>query len=586
VPRRDVNGPLLVFGPRSVSYDFGPGHPLTPLRFGPGIDLLRAVGAEPGLAPEPASDEDLRRVHAPAYLEAVRAFSAEPTRPASMGIGLSDNPAFAGIHEASAAVAGGSLRAMEAILRGDVEHAHHPGGGLHHAMPDRASGFCIYDDPALAVVRARAEGMRVLYLDLDVHHGDGVQAICAADPGVLTVSLHESGRHLFPGTGFPDELGVGAAAGTSVNLPLEPFTGEVAWLDGVRALVPSLAAVFGPDVVVSQHGADSHAWDPLAHLRVTTTAMAEAARITDAVAHRWAGGRWLATGGGGYDAYRVVPRTWALTWLAGAHREPPGETPGAWRDRWEADAAAYGMPGLPASFLDLPNCGRPVDASQAAAEDRSRAMTARVRATVLPRLVREAEDRGWWRPALSWAGREVAAGAGPRVAGAPGAGVARERAAVVRALAAPDLDGLAVAPRTIPPFDAEDGRTLLAGALADGARVVAALSGSLIVGAAVAAPSARQRSEDLLAVGVAPAWRRAGLALTLLRALADGRPAGGAMEALFGVAERDVVDPLPGDVRTDVARRLLVGAGFVPRPVSPDVARDDRWAIAGRLDPA
>src|SRR3954447_25684512 len=334
--------PLLVFGPRSLDYDFGPYHPLTPRRFGPGIDLLRAVGAEPGLAPEPASDEELLWCHTLAYLRIVRRFSRDPYGPPAAGIGEGgDDPPFAGMHEAAAMVAGGALRAVEAVLRGDVEHAFHPGGGLHHAMPDRASGFCIYDDPALAIARARRDGLRVLYVDLDVHHGDGVQAIHWSDPGVLTLSLHESGRYLFPGTGAIGELGEGAAAGTAVNVPLEPGTGERAWLAAVRQLLPELAAAFGPDLIVSQHGADSHAWDPLAHLRVTTTAMGEAARLVDAMAHRHANGRWLATGGGGYDAYRVVPRTWALTWLAGAHREAPDATPAEWRSRWESEAAAF-----------------------------------------------------------------------------------------------------------------------------------------------------------------------------------------------------------------------------------------------------
>ncbi len=324
-----------------------------------------------------------------------------------MGLGLADNPAFAGMHEAAAAVAGGSLAAMEAILAGRTLHAHHPGGGLHHAMADRAWGFCIYNDVALAVVRARTEGLRVLYVDLDVHHGDGVQALTSGDPGVLTLSLHESGRYLFPGTGFLDELGDGPAAGSAVNMPFEPYCGEAAWLAAVRALVPTLAAVFGPDVVVSQHGADTHAWDPLANLRVTTTAMAAAARVVDAVAHRWAGGRWLATGGGGYEAYRVVPRAWALTWLAGAHREPPERTPEAWRDRWSAEASRFGAQGLPTSFLDEPNAGQEAGSPQRAGEERSLAMLARVRAVALPRLVREAEDRGWWAPALAWAGQEL-----------------------------------------------------------------------------------------------------------------------------------------------------------------------------------
>ena len=298
--------PLLVFGPRSVDYDFGPSHPLTPRRFGPGIDLLRALGAEPTLAPEPATDEELEWCHTARYVEVVKSFSHDGTvggwMESEAGIGLGDNPPFPGMHEAGAAVAGGSIRAMDAILRGDVTHAFHPGGGLHHAMPSRASGFCIYDDPALAIARARQDGLRVLYVDLDVHHGDGVEAIHASDPGVLTASFHESGRYLFPGTGFADEIGEGDAAGTVVNVPLPPDTGSDAWLEAVSSLVPELAAAFRPDIVVSQHGADSHLWDPLAHLRNTVSAMGAAARLVHDLAHEHAGGRWLATVGGGYDA--------------------------------------------------------------------------------------------------------------------------------------------------------------------------------------------------------------------------------------------------------------------------------------------
>jgi acetoin utilization protein AcuC len=573
-----IHGPLLVFGPRSLSYDFGPHHPLTPQRFGPGIDLLRAVGAVPGMAPSPAADEALWRVHLPAYVEAVRASSVDPSRPGTMGLGLSDNPAFPGMHEAAAAVAGGSLAAMEAILRGETDHAHHPGGGLHHAMASKAWGFCIYNDVALAVARARADGLRVLYVDLDVHHGDGVQAAFFRDPGAMTLSIHESGRYLFPQTGFIDELGEGSAAGASVNVPLEPHTGEDAWLVAVRSLVPTLAAVFGPDVVVSQHGADSHAWDPLAHLRVTTTAMAEAARLVDAVAHRWARGRWLATGGGGYDAYRVVPRAWALTWLAGAHREVPDETPAAWRSRWEAAAGAFGTPGMPSSFLDAPNAGMALGGSQAAAGERSMATLVRVRAAVLPRLVREAEDRGWWRPAP-----------GPGVAADPGAGSPDSgQTPMVRRLVVGDLDRLRLAPRTVSLFDPMDGRSILAAALADGARVVAAVAGDVVVGVAVAAPAVAAvvpGIQSLLAVGVAPGWRGAGLGRTMLRLLVETRPPRVALEAAVGVAERDVVEPADVATRIAIARRLLEGAGFVVRSPSPDVSRDDRFAISAWLAP-
>lgn len=370
-PTPTGDGPLLVFGPRSETYDFGPSHPLTPRRFGTGISLLEALGAVPGLAPEAATDEELAWIHDDAYIEHVKRASWDPGTPPRAGIGPGDTPRFDGMHEASAAVAGGSLRAMEAILRGDVEHAFHPGGGLHHAMPARASGFCVYDDPALAIARARRDDLRVMYVDLDVHHGDGVQAIHWADPGVLTVSIHETGHALFPGTGFPEELGGGAAVGTKVNLPLDPGTGELGWLPALELALPALAERFQPEVIVSQHGADAHAFDPLAHLRVTTTAMGAAARLVDSLAHRWAGGRWLATGGGGYDVYRVVPRAWAHVWLAASHRDVPPATPPEWRERWAADAERFGQTPVPESFDDPPNAGLPYSAADEAVDARA-----------------------------------------------------------------------------------------------------------------------------------------------------------------------------------------------------------------------
>jgi acetoin utilization protein AcuC len=384
------DSPLLVFGPRSLDYDFGPSHPLTPRRFGPGIDLLGQLGAVPGLSPEPATDDELVMCHTARYIEVVKRFSLlEPNGPDSeAGIGRGgDNPPFDGMHEAAAAVAGGSLRAMESILRGDIEHAFHPGGGLHHAMSARASGFCIYNDPAIAIARARRDELRVLYVDLDVHHGDGVEAIHADDPGVLTISFHESGRYLFPGTGVADEVGEGSAAGTVVNVPLPPDTGDGAWLAAVSSLVPELAAEFRPDVVVSQHGADSHLWDPLAHLRNNVTAMGAAARLVHDLAHEHAGGRWLATGGGGYDVYRVVPRTWSLVWLAAAHRDVPRETPEAWRERWAGDAGRYGQAPLPLTFDDPPTSTEPATAR---AIERT---VQTVRSTVVP-LLRTAVARG------------------------------------------------------------------------------------------------------------------------------------------------------------------------------------------------
>ncbi len=352
-----TDSPLLVYGPLSTMYDFGPAHPLTPRRFGPGISLLETLGAVPNLAPEPATDDELAWIHEPEYIDTVKAFSKQPLADRRAGIGPGDTPAFAGMHEASAAVAGGSLRAMEAILRGDVAHAFHPGGGLHHAMAARASGFCVYDDPALAIARARRDGLRVMYMDLDVHHGDGVQAIHWSDPGVVTVSIHESGHSLFPGTGFADELGGPGAEGTKVNIALDAGTGELGWVEALEIVLPPLAAAFRPEVIVSQHGADAHAFDPLAHLNVTTSAMGRAARLVDQLAHLHADGRWLATGGGGYDVYRVVPRAWAHVWLAQKHATVLGEIPEAWRERWAADAERYGQSPVPTTLDDPPNVG-------------------------------------------------------------------------------------------------------------------------------------------------------------------------------------------------------------------------------------
>ena len=561
---------LLVYGPRSASYDFGPGHPLTPRRFGPGIELMRAVGAEPGLAPEPAPDDELLWSHSRRYIDAVKRFSVDPFAPPEAGIGEGgDDPAFAGMHEAGAMVAGGSIRGIEAVLRGDVEHAFHPGGGLHHAMPDRASGFCIYDDPALAIARAGRDGLRVLYVDLDVHHGDGVQAIHWDDPGVLTLSFHESGRYLFPGTGGVGELGEGTAAGTAVNVPLEPETGEGAWLAGVQVLLPELAAAFGPDLIVSQHGADTHAWDPLAHLRVTTTAMSEAARLVDRVAHGHAHGRWLATGGGGYDAYRVVPRSWSLVWLAGAHRGVPSATPEAWRERWAAEGARYGQAPLPATFEDAPNAGIEMDASQAMAEARALETVGVVRRLVVPRLLQVARDRGWWDPLAPGPSRDADA-----TTPTPGVG----RPEIIQPDSA-TWERLSLSPRVVAPSDPTAGYALIRAAIADGAKVMAAVEGSIVVGLAVAGPSDNHDRRELLVLGVAPSFRHQALGTALLEACVTAGGPAAEYTADITLAERDSIEPFERGLRAHIAGRLLVGAGFRIEPADPALRGPDPAAL-------
>jgi acetoin utilization protein AcuC len=220
------------------------------------------------------------------------------------------------------------------VWSSSAEHAVDIAGGLHHAMPDRASGFCVYNDPAIAIAWLLSQGARrIAYVDVDVHHGDGVQHIFWNEPRVLTISLHESGRFLFPGTGFPDETGGPSAPGSAVNVALPPGTGDAGWLRAFHAIVPALLRSFRPDVLVSQHGCDSHFLDPLAHLLLSVDAQRAGAEAIHRLAHETAGGRWVATGGGGYAITEVVPRTWThlLAELAGHPVAPQAETPVGWR---------------------------------------------------------------------------------------------------------------------------------------------------------------------------------------------------------------------------------------------------------------
>jgi ribosomal protein S18 acetylase RimI-like enzyme len=478
-------------------------------------------------------------------------------------------------------------------------------------MRDRASGFCIYNDAALAIARARAAGMRVLYLDLDVHHGDGVQALHDADPGVMTVSIHESGRSLFPGTGFIDEVGEGTAAGTKVNLPLQPYTSAVAWLAAVEAIVPELAASFGPDIVVSQHGADSHAWDPLAHILNTTTSMGAAARLVDAVAHRWAGGRWLSTGGGGYDAYRVVPRSWSLVWLAAAHREVPARIAPEWRSRWAAEAERYGQSPLPERFEDDDPGGIIGAESQAAADRAAGEAATLVRALFVPALVRAATDLEWWRAndeVHHVRADEIVTGAAAAVDRRGGGTSAPplagdESPTLLRSVDAATWARLAVAPRVVVPADPADTHALVLGALRDGRGdpvVSAAVANDRVVGLAVSAVGPRAGAataadaRQLLTVGVAPAFRGRGIGTALLASHLDALAGAGLGEAPIEVritlAERDVVAPLDRPTRAAIARRLLTGAGFII--LEPDgrldidrrLAQADPAALVARLD--
>ncbi|GII93616.1 acetoin utilization protein AcuC [Sinosporangium siamense] len=325
----------VVWDDKLTSYDFGPGHPLAPVR----VELTMALARELGVLDRvelsgcvPASDDELALVHTRDYIEAVKRVSATGEPDMSVGLGPGDTPAFAGVHEASALITGATLAAARAVWSGEAEHAVNVAGGLHHAMAGYASGFCVYNDPGVAIAWLLAQGARrVAYVDVDVHHGDGVQSMFAHDPRVLTISLHETPRVLFPGTGFPEETG---ADGTAVNVALPVGCGDAGWLRAFHAVVPPLLREFAPEVLVTQHGCDSHALDPLAHLMLSVDGQRRAYAALHDLAHETAGGRWLVTGGGGYELVRVVPRAWThlIAEVAGHPIDPETPTPPGWRE--------------------------------------------------------------------------------------------------------------------------------------------------------------------------------------------------------------------------------------------------------------
>jgi acetoin utilization protein AcuC len=348
---------LVWYGDDAPWYDHGPQHPLRPARVILTRELVHALGLLDGdrvreTPARDATDDEIGLVHTERYVDVVRRAGHGEQGPWSrFGFGPGDNPIFPLMHEASARVVGASLAAAEAVWSGRADHAFNPAGGLHHAMPERASGFCVYDDPAVAIAWLLANGaQRVAYVDVDVHHGDGPQAIFYDDPRVLTVSLHQDGRTLFPGTGFVDELGGGDAAGTKVNVPLPPFTPDGDWLRAFRQVVPPLIEAFAPDVLVTQLGCDSHHTDPLASVSLTTAAYRETAAALHQLAHRCAGGKWVATGGGGYQWARVVPRAWALYFAEMAGARVPDQLPASWVERAEREAGTS----IPATFSEAP----------------------------------------------------------------------------------------------------------------------------------------------------------------------------------------------------------------------------------------
>ncbi|WP_080840327.1 acetoin utilization protein AcuC [Cohnella massiliensis] len=365
-----ISGPIWIDNASSGRYRFREDHPFHPVRLKLTERLLKACGALEArqiAVPQPPADWEaaLAWIHRADYIEAVRRLSG--TSPAVEAVELAakygleldgDTPYFPGVHEAAQAVVHGTIAAAEAVMSGAAPHALHLGGGLHHAFPDRGAGFCVYNDVAAAIAWIRRKyDAKVLYIDTDVHHGDGVQWCFYTDPDVFTLSIHETGKYLFPGTGFAHERGTQSGYGACLNVPVEPYTEDDSWLDSFGAAIEKAVRAFKPDVIVSQHGCDAHAFDPLSHVHCSMRIYREMPKRIHRLAHEWTDGRWIALGGGGYDHYRVVPRAWGLLWLEmtghpllEAIDAAPGGAPlpASW-----LPARQDGVPeGMPASWLD------------------------------------------------------------------------------------------------------------------------------------------------------------------------------------------------------------------------------------------
>ncbi|MCE5191303.1 MAG: acetoin utilization protein AcuC [Actinomycetia bacterium] len=310
----------LVYRDELAAYDFGPAHPLRPERFTGAVALMRqhgliGEGAMAVVEPQPAAEEDLLRVHDATYIAAVHEAGRDPRAfVPGHGIGPGDNPAFAGMHEAAALVCGAAVSAFQEVLEDRCDRALSLAGGLHHAHRDRAAGFCIYNDPAVGIAWAleRYPDLRIASIDIDAHHADGVQEAFWDEPRVLTASIHESGRYLFPGTGFADERGGPHAQGSALNIPLEPYTGDAEYRNAFDSTIALAVRTFRPNLIVTQNGADALADDPLTSLGLTLSGYRDLVTRLAALSDELTGGRMVAFGGGGYAWREAVPRAWTI----------------------------------------------------------------------------------------------------------------------------------------------------------------------------------------------------------------------------------------------------------------------------------
>lgn len=352
------------------TYQFQKDHPFHPIRYALTISLLQHIDAlhdEDIVEPNIDNIEQLLSLaHRQDYINVIKELSL-PDPPLTYqdiaeqyGLHSDDTPYFLGMHDAACSIVAGTVHALEAVMSGGVDHAYHMAGGLHHAFENRAAGFCIYNDAVIAIRHIQQKhNIRVLYIDTDVHHGDGVQFAFYADPSVCTYSIHETGKFLFPGTGYHYEKGHDHGFGNCFNMPLDPYTEDESWLECFEQTLTKVIEHYKPDLIVSQHGCDAHAFDPLSHLHCSMKIYERIPNIIHTLAHQYCGGKWVAIGGGGYDLWRVVPRAWSLIWLEMNDHELLEqlnqasflELPAEWRTYWNR----YTSESVPLYWQDEPH---------------------------------------------------------------------------------------------------------------------------------------------------------------------------------------------------------------------------------------
>ena len=355
---------VFIFSEELLNYRFNSHHPFNQMRLKLTLDLLQKLGAikdDQIAAPRMATDEELCLIHDPNFVNAVRLAGQGKLKDEAAegyGLGTEDTPIFENMHEASALLVGGTLTAADYVMTGKANHALHLGGGLHHGFRGKASGFCVYNDSSVAIKYLQEKyKARVLYVDTDAHHGDGVQWSFYDDPNVCTLSIHETGRYLFPGTGNVNERGQGKGYGYSFNIPVDAFTEDDSWLDAYKNTLTEVAEFFKPDVILTQNGADAHYLDPLTHLSSTMRIYREIPKLAHEIAHKYCEGRWIAVGGGGYDIWRVVPRAWSLIWLEMIENSNCyGSLPQDWIEEWKEKAPVE----LPREWDDPGNLYPPI----------------------------------------------------------------------------------------------------------------------------------------------------------------------------------------------------------------------------------